>query len=88
MTRLEALIIALGQQGGTIHQLAKTLGLTVEDILTYKPTDKSFMSDYDDGFCGVVMKGVESQRKYLLNHKGNINYFCGVADGVIYNYTH
>lgn len=79
MNRTQALCIALGWQGGTIHQVCEATGCSDEDILHTGV-------DGGQGYCRGYWLGHTGQ--HLANWlrtkmHGDRHWWVGLADGVI-----
>ena len=84
MTRLEALCIAFGWSGGTIHQVAQECGLSASQLLDFPKQGHAIDSAYSRGWfssrtCGRAFKLSVNFPSYM----GNAEYFAGVADGIV-----
>lgn len=80
-TNTEHLMNALGWQGGTIHQLAKALGLTVETILFLgekKILDVYQLEMYNSGYMWLVDGGKEDT--IPKDKRGYPLFWLGVLD--------
>jgi hypothetical protein len=84
MTRLEALCKALGWQGGTIHQVAAETGCPADDLLSARPKNVNLGSDYSAGwFAGRTCSLQYNLTVNFPKRKGNLEYWLGVAMGLI-----
>lgn len=79
-TNTELLCIALGWQGGTVHQVAAETGLTVSQIVE---TDrKEETGDFFLGHSAVRTCSLEFNREVNFpKHKGNLSFWMGAARG-------
>ena len=89
MTRLEALCIAFGWRGGTIHQAAQECGLSASQLLDYaKPKNRDIDSAYSMGwFAARTCPREFNLRVNFPRRIGSAEYFSGVADGIIEEYA-
>lgn len=79
MTRTEALCRILGWQGGTIHQVAKEIGVSTHDIIY---GDSIQNDDYKAGWHAARNHSPqENHQHYFSKHKGNKDFWIGAADG-------
>ena len=72
-----AILLALGYQGGTIHQVAKMTGLTVSTVLELEPdyTSADAIQGYHDADdVSIIRQYTNPHGKYY----GNIDYWRGV----------
>lgn len=84
MNRLEAYCIALGLQGGTIHQIAEYTGVSV-DVLLNKPTNPS-NSDHSHGYFSFTTSLLSHNKDVVFpENKGNADFWLGVLDGVLFS---
>lgn len=90
MTRLESLLHVFGMQGGTIHQIAKLTGCTVNDLLDSDvPIDyQGVQSDYAEGWFMARLHPEEFKYRTPQGGKmvismqyGNTPFWIGVAEG-------
>lgn len=82
------LALALGWQGGTVHDVAKETGLTVAQILN---TDRNSIkpehmgTDFSKGRCSVMTCDLKhNQETNFPVNKGNLEYWMGVAQGIYF----
>lgn len=81
MTRLEALCLAFGLQGETIHQMAEKTGCSVDDLLNAKSNENSTL--HTEGWYAFRTCSLEHRlTKCFLQHIGHLQYWLGVADAV------
>lgn len=84
MNRTQALCKALGWQGGTIHQISDETNCSVNDLLYGSPNKSS--QNYTSGwFAGRTCSLEHNQMINFPKHKGDLNFWLGVADGLILN---
>lgn len=84
--RTTAWMYALGWQGGTIHQVAEESGVSVSFLLGQEPLkNKMDVPLYQLGYlCGLnVDKTKELVKQAMKVHKGHLDFWYGLADGVI-----
>lgn len=84
--RTKALYYYLGWQGGTVHQLANEIGLTVQQILYDEMPSKAETAtrarDFSHGFSAVRTCDLNWRvTKLLPEWKGNVDYWYGVIEG-------
>ena len=72
-----AILLALGYQGGTIHQVAKMTGLTVSTVLELEPdyTSAAAIQGYHDSDNVLILR--KNTNQYSTYH-GNAEYWQGV----------
>ena len=72
-----AILLALGYQGGTIHQVAKMTGLTVSTVLELEPdyTSAAAIQGYHDAENVLILR--KNTNQYSTYH-GNAEYWQGV----------
>ena len=72
-----AILLALGYQGGTIHQVAKMTGLTVSTVLELKPdyTSAAAIQGYADAEDVLVLRQYTNQHS---TYHGVVDYWRGV----------
>ncbi len=81
--RTKSYLIALGWQGGTIHQIAKEFGCNVNDLLYANASDISQNSDYRAGLeHGKNKRQVELGIKDL--YFGVLDFWLGIGDSGFY----
>lgn len=80
--RLANLLAFFGWQGGTIHQIAKETNVPVNVLISGKPSESFFGSDYSLG--SICLETCSRPwRAHLGNkRKGNVDWWLGVADAV------
>lgn len=79
--RAQALMIAFGWQGGTIHQIAESIGVDVHDLI-YKASEEHTQSN-KAGWYAYCTNSLEfNQENILPTQKGNLQFWIGVAGGV------
>ena len=80
--RTALLMQALGQQGGTVHDLCKELGLDSTKFL-YSDIDESggINSDFSRGWFSVTTCDKEHLNTCFTTNNGNLSYFFGVISG-------
>ena len=84
MTRLDAFCKAFGWQGGTIHQVAEMTGCKADDLLTGKAADETIASAYARGwFAGRTCSIEFNKLNNFPAHRGVLDFWLGVADGLI-----
>jgi hypothetical protein len=84
MTRLEALCKAFGWQGGTIHDLTRETGVSVDDLLHGVPSSTYLNSDYCHGwFAGRTCSVDFNKNTNFPRFYGNKDFWIGVAQGII-----
>ena len=80
--RTRNLCIALGQQGGTVHDVCRKIGVDWYDFL-YGAADFGY---YGVGPCADFVRGYEESDDagsvYLSANRGNLQYWFGVISGV------
>ena len=75
---------ALGWAGGTIHQVAAETGCTVEGLLYGSATDYRVGSDHNKGwFAGRNSTVGHNRTVNFPKYKGNLDFWLGVAEGLI-----
>ena len=75
----------LGWQGGTVHQLARELNVSVQDLLyKNKPSDCYTGTDYNLGTYWETCSLEHRLSVLLPKYKGNINYWLGVRDRITF----
>ena len=79
MNKYKCLYDVCGWQGGTIHQIAEELQISVDDILSDKPpADTSTYSDYMKGQYAYSTCSLDFvQRKLKPMYTGNPDYWKG-----------
>ena len=80
--RTQALCNALGWQGGTIHQVAEETGCSVADLLYAETISHSF-SHSQGWFAGRTCSTQFNKDVNFPNHKGDVQFWHGVADGLV-----
>lgn len=89
MTRTQALMLVLGWQGGTVHQVAEETGLTETDIVhceTHTMSTMGMGSDYNKGWFAARNNSLEFNRSVVFpKYKGNLAFWMGAADGKMFN---
>ena len=83
ITRTEAIMKALGWQGGTIHQVAEETGCAVHDLLYSAPKSEYIGTDFSHGWFAARTCTLEhNQTVNFPKHNGNIEFWLGVARGM------
>ena len=79
-TNTELLCLALGWQGGTVHQVAEATGLTAAQIIN---TDRMKEGEsHGNGFSAVRTCSLEFNRTVNFPaRQGNLSFWMGVARG-------
>lgn len=81
ITRTEALMIAFGWQGSTIHQLAKVTGCDAHELIYTKANEHE--KDYTMGWFAYQTNSLEFNVNNIQEKtKGNLQFWLGVAGGV------
>lgn len=80
LTRTQALMLALGWQGGTVHQLASDLGLDAYEIIYADALEYS--QDHRNGWFAYRTNSLEFNQRLKVSEKGNLQFWLGVAGGV------
>lgn len=81
VTRTEALMLAFGWKGGTIHQIAEETGCDAHDLI-YKPAE-GWNNDNAGGWFAYSTNSLEFNQKVITpKRKGNLQFWIGVAGGV------
>ena len=81
LTRTEALMLAFGWKGGTIHQIAKETGCNAHELIygvsiEYDANNKA-------GWFAYRTNSLEfNQQNITQKNKGNLQFWIGVASGV------
>lgn len=84
MNRTQAIMKALGWAGGTIHQVAAETGCEVYGLLYGTASAFHLGSDHSKGwFAGRKNTVVFNKANVFPNRKGNLDFWLGVADGLI-----
>lgn len=79
--RAQALMIAFGWQGGTLHQLAKEVGIDVHDLIY--TAAQEYTTEWAAGWFAYNTNTLEfNQDKLLKQMRGNLQFWIGVAGGV------
>lgn len=83
MTRCKALCLALGWQGGTIHQVAKETRCN-STILVHG--EHLYCADYINGWnTGRACSPQKNAREHLETKKMNYDFWLGVAHGIMFD---
>lgn len=77
--RLENLLKYFGYQGGTIHQIAKETGCSVQALLYEEPKQTYISSDYSNGYFALNTCSLEFRLKFVKQYQGNLDFWLGVA---------
>lgn len=81
VTRTQALMLAFGWQGGTIHQVAEVTGCDAHDLIYAKSEEHS--TDHALGWFAYQTCSLEwNQAKHTVQYRGNLQFWLGVAGGV------
>ena len=81
VTRTEALMLAFGWQGGTIHQIAKETGCDAHDLIYAVANEYSL--DCGLGWFAYRTNSLEfNQEKITPKQQRNLQFWLGVASGV------
>jgi hypothetical protein len=80
VTRTEALMLAFGWQGGTVHQVAEKTGCDAHDIIYSKAASHS--TDYAEGWFAYASCSFEHNQQFCAGKRGNLQFWLGVASGV------
>jgi hypothetical protein len=78
MNRTEALCKAFGWQGGTIHQLVRETGVSIDDLLYGVPSSIYAGYGYSNGWFAGRNKTINFIQSY-----GDKDFWIGVAEGLI-----
>ena len=81
VTRTQALMIAFGWQGGTIHQVAKETGCEAHDLI-YAPIEQYSLDSKLGWFAYKTCSLEHNQKQHTRQYKGNLQFWLGVASGV------
>lgn len=88
MNNTQCLMIALGWQGGTVHQVSEEIGVSVQDIL-YKKIDRIEAMSFDYQSAWFAVRTC-SQSFFLSNiapkQHGNVLFWHGVIQAVNASY--
>lgn len=83
INRTQALILALGWQGGTIHQVSQETGCDVQDLLYRMPESQHLSSDNSSGWFAARTNDVEFNKLNIFpKMRGNLDFWLGVARGM------
>lgn len=80
ITRTEALMLALGWQGGTVHQVANELGLDAHEIIYADASE--YNQDHKGGWFAYRTNSLEFNQRFKASERGNLQFWLGVAGGV------
>lgn len=81
VTRTEALMLAFGWQGGTIHQIAEVTGCDAHDLI-YKSAIE-YSNEHAAGWFAYQTNTLEfNQQNITPKRKGDLQFWLGVASGV------
>lgn len=81
ITRTEALMVAFGWKGGTIHQVAEATGCDSTELLYAE--DIGWNKDHQAGWWAYRTCSLEHNQTVIYpGVKGNIQFWLGVAAGV------
>lgn len=82
LTKTEALMLAFGWKGGTVHDICKEIGCNVEDFL-YKET-REYEMDHRFGWFAYRTNSIEYNQKFVKDGKrGCVKFWHGVVDAVL-----
>lgn len=82
-TRTQIVMNAIGWQGGTVHDLCKELGLTVNEFLYATPEGTHCMgSDFTLGWFAGRTSPDYTKTKAKIDYYGNLNFWLGVHHGI------
>ena len=82
MNRTQALFVALGWRGGTIHQVAAETGCEVADLI-YWNSENAVTNRGAAYACGYRVSTSGNLQANNPKYRGNLNFWLGVADGII-----
>ncbi len=83
MNRTLAMMLAIGWQGGTVHQLAVETGISVTDIIYGKPESTEFASPYNLGWMLAQVSSTIPLSDYMRKkYHGNKDFWLGIAEGM------
>jgi len=86
-TRLQAFCLALGWQGGTVHQVSAEIGVSVDDLMQEVTDEVADTIPYGLGYRRGYVKPLPVDRTaWTLTHckpDWLPLYWLGVADGII-----
>lgn len=81
ITRTEALMLAFGWKGGTIHQIAEVTGCDSTELLYTE--DIGWNQDHQAGWFAYRTCSLEHNQTVIYpSVKGNVQFWLGVAAGV------
>ncbi len=83
ITRTEAIMFALGWQGGTVHQSSQETGISVANILDGQPSSEHTGSDYCGGWFAARTNDLAFNTSNVFpKYHGNVDFWLGVARGM------
>lgn len=81
-TNTELLCEVLGWQGGTVHQVAKETGLTVEQIVNTDRNSLERHGGFSNGWLAARTCGIEHLRAVIFpKRQGDLAFWMGAASG-------
>lgn len=84
MNRTLALCQLLGWQGGTIHQVAKETGCSVDGLLYGIAEREGIPSDFTRGwFAARTCAPIRFRQLVMSKYRGNLDFWLGAAEGWI-----
>lgn len=81
VTRTQALMMAFGWQGGTIHQIAQETGCDAHDLI-YAESNESALDNKLGWFAYKTNTLEHNQKTCTVQFRGNLQFWLGVAGGV------
>ena len=81
--RTENLLRYFGWQGGTIHQLAKETGCSVQDLLYATCENKGLVSEHTSGHFALRTCSLDYRLKFVEKKYGVLDFWLGVAESLI-----
>ena len=81
ITRTQALMIAFGWQGGTIHQIAQETGCDAHDLI-YAESEEYNIDNRLGWFAYKTCSLEHNQKCHTRQYRGNLQFWIGVAGGV------
>ena len=83
INRTQALMAALGWQGGTIHQVSEETGCDVQALLYGMPESQHLNSDNCQGWFAARTNDVQFNKVNVFpKMRGNVDFWLGVARGM------
>ena len=79
--RMQAYLKAVGWQGGTIHQVAKELGVDSHTLLYSMPSNEYLTSPASEGWFTGRTCGIDRIRKAVKDRHGDTDFWLGYARG-------